>query len=163
MLRGKFWLEADSTLIDVSASEHAVYARNRLLQWDRTINKRAGFGKLTRAEKKHASTLPDAQKHEIDLYNTYELTDPRVWYIKRRGAIRIRENKSYFATLTVSVLAAFAHCAAYWKIQCEWGLLPNDMLEFYGLDGTKMERTFVSFAETYCVEPRFLDHARRNA
>jgi hypothetical protein len=163
MLRGKYWFK-DGCVITVN-SEHAVIARNRLVGWNKTRVANC-FGPLTPDEIKNATEGLLAgpwRRAAVKYYQEQNLTDPRIWYIEKMGAIRVRENMFWQAKITTKTTRAIARAADFWTAQVGYGLSEFDILEFHGLDGKTSEISFASFAEKHPNDlSRFLVDARRN-
>lgn len=161
MLRGKFWIDPlNDRIVDVSASEHAVYARNQLLRWSKTTPNKC-VGPLSKAELKQIESLmPQQQKLAKLMLKEH---DPRVILIQECAAVRTRGNCFYVDQADGISLTRVARAHRFWKIQCGYGLTNTDMLSFVSLDGkTKpVELVFEDFARKFHVAPRFLADARR--
>lgn len=159
MLRGKFWIDAlNDRVVDVSMSEHAVYARNQLLRWSKTTPNKC-LGPLSKAELKQIESLLPTQRALANLIK--KQNDPRVILIEHLSAIRTRENAFYVRCVNIWALACVANADRFWQIQCGFGLTNTDMLRFIGLDGRTVEWQFEDFARVFNVTPRFLADARR--
>lgn len=158
MLRGKFWIDRERC-IEVSGSEHAVWARNFLLNWSATTVQGC-IGLMTVKEQQQLKFInAKLHKHAVLLYNE---ADPRVILINRLQFVRTRGNSFYLRDLSRENLLSVAVCTQFWRQQIDWGMSAIDLLVFIGLDGTNRELTFEQFAREYHVAPRLLAQARRN-
>ena len=117
MLIGKYWI-TPTGVVDVSTSEHALYAKNIMLGLLGTPNE-------IRLDKTLFDPLPvkivrSARKRRVDEAIIEHLAsgiDARLFVIERWGWVRTRQNAFYLAKLNPKVLRLIRGAKEYWKRQ----------------------------------------------
>jgi len=117
MLSGKFWI-TPTGVVDVSTSEHALYAKNVMLGL-------LGTASEIRLDKTLFDPLPQnivrtARRRGVDASVIQHLAngiDARLYVIERWGWVRTRQNAFYLAKFDRKVLRLIRGAAAYWKRQ----------------------------------------------
>ena len=117
MLSGKFWI-TPTGVVDVSTSEHALYAKNVMLGlW--------GTASEIRLDKTLFDPLPQnivrtARRRGVDASIIQHLAngiDARLYVIERWGWVRTRQNAFYLAKLDRKALRLIRSASEYWKRQ----------------------------------------------
>lgn len=118
MLTGKYWITKKAA-VNVTCSEHALYARNymlRLLRTDQEILlNRHLFTPIPQSE------LADHRKRRIPNsvlnFLSHPHSDARLYAIQHYGWIRTRGEKFYLWQLTEKQWLQIRRCAAFWNEQ----------------------------------------------
>lgn len=156
MLRGKFWLGWGAA-VNVSGSEHAVFARNLIACTGGTTQKTM-FGPLTARERDYAA-LGYSYTGALQLMLDGE-TDPRVALIKTTPWVRQNGNDFYLRDTDDSALKHVARAHDFWRQQIGWGINPNEVLVFHSLDGTIREEGLPWMARCSSELRRFLRRSK---
>lgn len=122
--RGKFWLLPNNDIIDCSTSEHAFYARARMLGLDiDEAHKKIPIDTIFSPLNKHDADFyrecgakDDALEFLINTTNR-ERVDPRVYAIREYGWIRAVANKFYAWEWDAVAIARLMAADAFWKYQ----------------------------------------------
>ena len=117
MLMGKYWI-TPTGVVDVSTSEHALYAKNVMLGLLGTPNE-------IRLDKTLFDPLPAkiiraARQRGVDAAIIDHLAkgiDARLFVIERWGWVRTRQNAFYVAKLDPKVLRLIHNAKEYWEKQ----------------------------------------------
>ncbi len=117
MLTGKYWI-TPTGVVDVSTSEHALYAKNVMLGL-------LGTPHEIKLDKTLFDPLPTkivraARKRGVDAAIIDHLAkgiDARLFVIERWGWVRTRQNTFYIAKLEPKLLRLVRGAKEYWKLQ----------------------------------------------
>jgi len=132
MLHGKYWLTAEG-VADVIVSEHALYARRRMLSLTEGAPGRG-----------MADTFRTLRKFEVMQFRrrgvpagvlrflSQEDPDPRVYAIREYGWIRVRDCRFYLWRLDEHTLQIIRAAKEYWKAQSN--LHPHDVVDVIELN-----------------------------
>jgi hypothetical protein len=155
MLRGKAWIRP-GRYVNVSDSEHAVYARNQIFCVSSTKQKNM-IGPPTDRELKAARLTQYTSALSAMIAGVTE--DPRIAFINE-GWIRQRGNAFYGRD---GILTRTLHCDQFWKQQFEWGCSLHEVLVFNLLSGKTFEVTLKELTEEHPHDSsRLLGYARRH-
>jgi hypothetical protein len=129
MLTGKFWITPQG-VVDVSTSEHALYARNFVLGL-------LGTPREIRLDKHFLDPLApeEARKHRrrgvpADVIKFLGSNgDARLYVIRERGWVRVRGNAFYLWRLDRPTLRLIRGAAEYWRAQRS--RKPGDLADVY--------------------------------
>lgn len=149
---GKFWLLPCGRVVDVTLSEHALFARGRMLgvPEDRTVERiplKTIFQRLTPAEASCAlldGADPDCvdylkETFENSLSSACPRVDPRVYAIQKWNWIRTRKKAFYARDWCTENQRRLLESKEFWKLQ------PNasgtSWLLLYDLDGHEIGGT----------------------
>lgn len=117
MIQGKYWITPHG-LVDVTTSEHALYAKNNMLKLARTRGEirldRTLFSALTSRQiaVHRRRGIPAKVLHFLSVKN-----DPRIFAIREYGWIRVRQSGIYVWRLNAAVLRRVRQCTQFWEGQ----------------------------------------------
>lgn len=154
MLSGKFWITPNG-VVDVSTSEHALYAKNAMLGL-------LGTPAEIRLDKTLFSPLPKeivtaARKRRVDEAAVEHLAsgiDARLFVIERWGWIRTRGNAFYLWKLDAMALRLIRCATDFWDRQS--ALRADDYLDVHELAADTMESRRIADVLGKRLASRFL-------
>ena len=137
MLTGKFWITPNA-VVDVSASEHAIYAKNAMLGL-------LGSPHAYKLDKHMLSPLPppEVRRHAARgvppdaLDHLARGADPRLYAIEKWNWVRVRGPAFYLWRLDKKTLKLIRGAKDYWKTQSK--LEPADTLDIISLSDSKTQ------------------------
>lgn len=116
MLRGKYWI-IGTEVVDVTTSEHAIYAKNFLLRLEgpERLKVQKMLVPLTEEEVAHhrARGIPD----NALAYLRVKGNDPRNYVIDKLGWIRVRQNGLWLREWNPHVANQIRNANQYWSTQ----------------------------------------------
>lgn len=158
VLTGKFWIIDRSCCIDVTCSEHALYARNYMLRLLGTpgeivLNKRL-FHALTKREL--AFHKERKMTGDVLAFLSQKKSDARIYAIENYGWIRTRQKNFYLWQINATAWLRIRRSKDFWKHQHK--LDPNDAIHIWEMKSKRWffttvqdlttTRTFSKFRRT---------------
>ncbi len=155
MLTGKFWI-TPSAVVDVSASEHALYAKNVMLGL-------LGTPTEIKLDKTLFDPLPKkivlaARKRGVEAAVVEHLAsgiDARIYVIEHWGWIRTRGNAFYLLKLDAKALGLIRGATAFWDRQSALGA--DDSVDVHELGAGRSESRLIADLLGKRAAHRFLE------
>ena len=135
---GKYWLVPGGGVVDVTASEHAIYARKAMLglpQEERTVGIRNMCSSLSDKEAKDHRLRGVSEDVLTFLSANSKSNDPRVYAINKWGWIRVRiigrTTALWLSSMDDRTLHTIREASEFWKGQNR--LIDHDMFDVHEL------------------------------